>query len=141
MVDSKRPVRQLAESVTERVPTGPLGLLGGGNGVGGVSYFTVSLINGLVPVDGIDIGFNVESSSVDRGEDFDQYEFIIHSASKDAAKFIAKNEAAPTNVHRTTRKLEIVDVEQLTSNRTFSMWMVRVNSEVRSGGGTLQIIE
>lgn len=129
----KRPLRNSIEQVTEDVPRGPLGFVGEGNLVGASSYFAVALANGLVPVDGIDIGFDIESHSVKSREDgFEVHEFVIHSASRDTARFIARFKSSPSNIQALATDTTVTTIEEEKSNRTFSRWFVRV--EVRERG-------
>jgi hypothetical protein len=138
-MNPKRPLRDITENLTDNIPGGPLGITGGGNLVGGTGYFVVSAINGVVPLDGVDVGFDVESHSVERQDDREIHTFIIHSSSKDVAQFIAKYRSSPSNVQFLGRDIQITDVREEKSNRSFSRW--RVTTEVESRGGTTDVTE
>lgn len=128
----KRPLRNLAEKATDSIPRGPLGIAGKGNLVGGAGYFTVAAINGVMPLDGVDVGFEVESHEVERTDGREVHTFIIHSASKDVAQFIAKYKSSPSNIQFMGRRIEITNVAEEKSNRSFSRWRVRTEVEGRT---------
>jgi hypothetical protein len=127
-MDTERPIRSLVESGTSKIPRGPLGVVGGGNAIGGAGYFTISFINGLNPVDGLDVGYTIESHEIVERNDETGKEvhiFTIHSASEDVARFIAKFRSSPTITQALSRDVEVTDVTEEKSNRTFSRWRVR----------------
>lgn len=121
----KRPLRSLAEKATDNIPRGPLGIAGKGNLIGGAGYFTVATVNGVLPIDGVKLGFEVESHNVERMDDKEVHTFIIHSASKDVARFIAKYKSSPSNIQFVGREIKITDVDEEKSNKSFSRWRVR----------------
>lgn len=126
-----RPIRNLIEKGTSSVPRGPLGFLGKGNAVGAVNYFVVSAINGVIPIDGLEVGFNIESHSVDRSGDEDVHTFVVNSANKDVARFAAKFKAAPSNIDFTLQDTEVESVEALEERSTFTTWEIIVLVEER----------
>lgn len=123
---SKRPVRDTLEKGTSRIPKGPLGVIGNGNLAGGIGYFTVSTINGLIPIDGVDVGFNVESHSVERENGKETHTFHINSANRDIAKFTAKFKSNPSNLDFLVRDVNVQDVEKVRERRWFTTWEVTV---------------
>lgn len=131
-MENKRPLRSLSEKVTDRIPRGPLGIAGKGNLIGGVGYFTVATVNGVLPIDGVKLGFEVESHNVERTDNKEIHTFIIHSASKDVARFIAKYKSSPSNVQLMGREIKITDIDEEKSNRSFSRWRVRTEVEGRT---------
>lgn len=128
----KRPVRDSLSRLTEKIPKGPLGVLGRGNGIGAAGFFTASAINGVVPLEGVDVGFNVESHNVDRRGNVEEHTFLVHSASENVARFVGKFRSTPTNLNFATDEVEVVLVEELIPRRGFSLW--RVKAEVQTKG-------
>lgn len=130
-----RPLRDKIESATERVPSGPLGFTGDGKIIGGVGFLTLSTINGVNPLDEVDVGYNIESSTVKRNpeEDTKRFTYIINAASKDIAKFVAVFNSRSSIVGNVTRKAEILRVENIKERRWMSDWRIVV--ETRSSAG------
>lgn len=132
-----RPLRDLFEKTTDKLPEGPLGFFGRGNAVGATNYFTVALINGIIPIDGIRIGFDVESHSVERDDDTEIHTFIINSYNKDVARFIAKFQSAPSNVDFFSQETEVLSINPVKERSTVTTWKaiveVKERDEVRSG--------
>lgn len=127
-----RPLRNITEDVTKEVPHGPLEAVGDGNAVGAVGYFTVSLINGLNPIDGFDVGFDIESHEIKRQGEKEMHIFKIHSTNRAVARYAGKFKSTPTRLNYITDDVEVMDVEKLKDRRGFSLWEVR--TEVDAGG-------
>lgn len=126
---AKRPLREASESITSQIPDGPLGIVGKGNVLGGLRYFQVSTINGILPLDGIRVGFQVESHSVDRSGDGEVHEYVIHAASKNVVRFLADYKSAPSNVNFFTREKKSVEIEKIKERRWMTTWRARVEIE------------
>lgn len=124
-----RLVRNTFESATDKIPRGPLGFIGGGNTVGAANYFVVALINGIIPIDGVDVGFDVQSHSVERRDGVEVHTFEINSYNKDVAEFLSRFRAAPSNVDFITEETEIVSIEPIKERSTVTTW--RVVAEVK----------
>lgn len=129
---SKRPVRETTTKLSNKIPKGPLGFLGRGNAIGAVGFFTVSAINGVVPIDGMEIGFDVETHNIDRRGNVEEHTFLVHSVSENVARFIGKYKSTPTNLNFVTDEVEVVLVEEISPRRGFSLW--RVKTEVQTQG-------
>ena len=123
---AKRPLRDLSEDITEQIPDGPLGIVGRGNVLGGLRYFQVSTINGLLPLDGIRVGFQVESHSVDRSGENEVHEYIIHATNKNVVRFLADYKSAPSNINFFTREKKDVQIEKMKERRWMTTWRARV---------------
>lgn len=131
LIQSHRPVRNTVENTLDKVPVGPLGFAGEGNLVGGATFFTVSAINGINPIDGLNVGFNTEASSVEKVDGAKVHTFFINAWSEDTARFAAKMQAAPSLIDLGIRETEIISVEEDTPRRTASTWRVMVRTETR----------
>lgn len=125
-----RPIRNLFENATSRIPRGPLGFFGRGNAVGAANYFSVAFVNGIIPIDGVDVGYDIESHSVERLDDGREiHTFVINSYNKDVARFIGKFKSAPSNVDFLSQETEIETVEPIKERNTVTTW--RVVTEVK----------
>lgn len=127
----RRPIRSTLEAVTDRVPNGPLGFVGGGNAVGAVNYFSVALINGIIPVDGLEVGYNIESSSIEQTSEGKLFTYTINAYNKDVTRFLAKFRSAPSNINFLSQRTEIEGVGLVEKRRAASTWRVRVLVEDR----------
>lgn len=127
-----RPIRSLSESISDRVPRGPLGFIGRGNAIGALGFTTVGIINTFLPIDGVDVGYNIESHSVDRQNDTERHTFEINSASKDVARFVAKINSSPSNIDFALRETEIVSIQPLVERTTFNTWEIIVEVDDRT---------
>lgn len=130
---SQRPLRGLLEKATDSIPQGPLGVLGSGNAIGGAGYFTVSAINGIVPVDGLDVGYEVKSRETELEDGIEEHTFLIYSASKDVARFVAKYQTSPTNINFIREKPEVTSVEKVQDDIFFPLWRVTSEREIPDG--------
>lgn len=126
-----RPLRSLLEKTTDKIPRGPLGFIGKGNAVGATNYFAVALANGLIPIDGVSIGFDVESHSVERQDGMETHTFIINSYNKDVARFIAKFQSAPSNVDFLSQETEVISITPIKERSTVTTWKVVVEVKER----------
>jgi hypothetical protein len=125
-----RLLREKAEAVTEKVPEGPLGFTGNGKLFGGATFFALSALNGVNPLDDIDVGYNIESSSVKRypENDLKEFEFVINAASKDVAKFVAVFKSRSSIVGNLSRTAEVLKVEKIKERRWMSDWRIVVET-------------
>lgn len=121
---SKRPLRNFVEKQTDKIPRGPLGIAGKGNLIGLTGYFTVSAANAVVPLEGVDIGFSIESHNVSRSGNIENHDFVIHSTSKDIAEAIARFKSTPTMLNSARDKVEVESVELEEERAAFSRWRV-----------------
>lgn len=126
-----RPLRSLSESVTQRIPKGPLGFLGEGNAVGAIGFTAVGIVNTFNPVSGLDAGYNIQSHSVEHNEDGEMHTFEINAASKDVARFVARLRSSPSNVDFLLRDTEVMSIEPVVERSTFNTWEVVVEVKDR----------
>lgn len=127
-----RPLRSSVESVTKRIPEGPLGFLGRGNALGAAGFTVTGILNTLIPISGVEIGYSVESHSVERQDGIEIHTFTINAASRDVARFAAKLKSAPSNIDFAFRETEVQSVEPAVERSTFNTWRVVVNVEDRA---------
>lgn len=125
-----RKLRDSVETVTDKIPGGPMGFTGGGTLIGGAGFFAVSITNGVIPLDEVDVGFNIESSSVERypEDDVKQFEFVINAVSRDVAKFAAVFRSRASVVDNISRQAEILEVENIKERRWMSDWRIVVET-------------
>lgn len=128
---SKRPIRDAVESTTDKIPSGPLSYGGGGNLLGGLGYFTVATVNGVVPIDGVDVGYSIESHNVQRRDNKEIHTYTINAVSKDVAKFVARFKSNPSNLDILGREIEVTDVTKVKERRTATTWEVTVEARKR----------
>lgn len=127
-----RPLRNTVESITEKVPNGPLGFLGRGNGVGALGFATVGLARKLTPISGVNIGYKIVSQEVRREDGIETHTFEINSASKDVARFVAKINSSPSTIDFAIRETDIKSIRPLVERSTFNTWEVVVEVEDRA---------
>jgi hypothetical protein len=126
---SKRPIRDASERTTDKIPSGPLGYGGNGNLLGGAGYFAVATLNGIIPIQGVNIGYNVESHEVRRRGNSETHTFVINAMNKNIAQFVAKFQSTPSNLDLPAREIEITDITKLKERRTATTW--RIETEAR----------
>lgn len=120
------------ENATGKIPRGPLGFLGNGNALGAVNYFTVATVNGIIPIAGVDIGYNIEGHSVRREGDVEHHNFTILATNENVAKFAAKFKSKPSNVDLAAYRITIESVSKVRERRTFTVWEINTLVEPRS---------
>lgn len=118
-----RPVRNNLEKLTERAPSGPFNIVGGGNLTGLVGFSAVTFANTLSPVP---VGYSVQSSSVSTEDDLETHEYEVWGASRDIVRFAAMREAAGPNLNFLTDSVSVMSVEEIKSRGTHSLWHIRV---------------
>lgn len=125
-----RPIRKQFDKAVKAAPRGPLGRVGEGNLAGAANYFAVSTAKGLIPIDGINAGFNVESHNIERSEGEETHTFLINASNEAVARFAASYLAAPSNIDylldKPTPQLAEVEVER----PTFPTYRVVVENSV-----------
>lgn len=127
----RTPIRSAVEGVTSRVPKGPLGFFGEGNAVGAAGFTAVGVANTFIPIDGVRVGYRIQSHSISRQKDANIHTFVINAASRDVARFAAKLNAAPSNVDFFARETDITDIDRIEKRRTFSTFRVKVKVDQR----------
>ena len=119
-------VRETLDSTLDSIPKGPAGFAGKGNLFGAANYFLVSTVNGLIPVDGVDIGFEVRSHSVEDVEDGELHRFEILASNKRVAEFTAKFDSAPTNIDYFRNRPEVQSSQVAKERDTLNLYSVVV---------------
>lgn len=121
-----RPLRTELESFLDGVPAGPLGVFGDGNVFGGAVYLTTSAIQGVTPIDGLEVGYNVESSSITRQDGQEMHTYRINAASKQVAEFAARYKSSPSNIDYIADKPEVTGTTLVKERRSLPLWEVTV---------------
>lgn len=119
-----RPLRDLQEEATSRVPRGPLGFAGKGNLVGVAGLVGVGVARALVPLSEFEPGYSIESSEREQEGDETVRTFRIHAYSADVAQFVAKRKSVPTNVDFAIRDIEVQSVEPIEKRTTTTEWEI-----------------
>lgn len=126
-----RPLRSTVESITEKVPQGPLGFFGRGNAIGATGFAAVGLARKLTPISGVNIGYKIQSQDIERTNDTEIHTFEITAASKDVARFVAKLNSSPSSIDFALRETNVESIEPLVKRSTFTTWEVIVEVEDR----------
>ena len=121
-----RPVRSELEPFFDKIPDGPLGVLGSGNVYGGATYLTASALQGLNPVDGVRIGYNFESSSVTRRNGQEMHTYRVNASSRQVAQFAARYKASPSNIDYLTDRPTVTGTSLVKERNTLPLWEVTV---------------
>ena len=119
-------IRERLIGSLDSIPEGPAGRIGGGNAFGAFNYFAVATINGLVPVDGAEVGFKIRSQSVEEVEDGELHRFEILASNKKVAEFAARFKSAPTNIDFFRNSPEIQASEVSKERDTLNQYSVVV---------------
>lgn len=127
-----RPLRSTVESITERVPQGPLGFLGRGNATGAIGFAAVGLARKLTPISGVNVGYNIQSREVEREDGIETHTFEITAASRDVARFVAKINSSPSSIDFALRETDVQSIEPIVKRSTFNTWRVVVEVEDRA---------
>lgn len=133
----RKPLRDKFTEATEKIPSGPLGKVGGGDVVGAGGFMA---IEGSKPVwqflPGIkQPGYKTVSHSAEDKGGYERHVIVITAFSENVAKFAAQYIATPSNVDFATSQTNIVDVEEVTVRRTYSTYRITVDVDER---GTLE---
>lgn len=127
-----RPIRKAAESITEKVPQGPLKFVGGGNASGAALFTIAEVLGFFTPGSSLDPGFKVQSHSVERSQGREIHTFFINAFFRDTARFASKFDAAPSNIDFLLRETHVRDIELVEERRTSSTWKVVVDVNDRN---------
>lgn len=134
-IQSIRPARDVAEQITDRIPTGPLGAVGQGNIAGFVGFVAVE--SGEIvtlPIPGLTRpGFRTVSHGMEQiGENEQRHTIVIHAASRDVAEFAAQYNAAPSNLDFLRGAVAIVDVDELDRDAGYSTYEITMDVDRRA---------
>ena len=127
-------IREQLDSSLGEIPEGPVGFAGRGKLFGAANYFAVATLNGIIPVDGLDVGFEIRSSSVQDVQDGEQHTFEILASNKRLAEFVARFESAPTNIDFIRHNPEVKSSEVSKERDTLNLYrVVTIFPEEREG--------
>lgn len=129
-----QPVRDRFEEVTDKIPEGPRGKVGGGSLVGAAGFLAVESSRPIIEfVPGVkQPGYNVTAHGTkDLGNGVERHVLTITAASEDVAKFVAKYVATPSNIDYFRSDTEVVGVEEVTERGTYSTYKITVDTRTK----------
>lgn len=129
-----QPVRDRFEEVTEKIPEGPMGKVGGGNLIGGAGYIAVESTKPIWQfVPGIrQPGYRVTAHGTkDLGNGLERHALTVTALSRNVAEFAAAYAAAPSNIDYLRSRVDIVDIEEITERGTYSTYRVTVDVDTK----------
>jgi hypothetical protein len=127
-MSEKRPLRSLAEELTENIPSGPLGSVGEGDVIGTAGFLAVESAKSVFQfVPGIKTpGYGISSHSTRNVPNGEEHEFVITALSEDVAEFVSQYESSPSNLNYLTNDKEIVGFEEITTRRGYTTYKITV---------------
>lgn len=127
-----RPLRNAQESVTGKIPTGPLGFAGGGKVTGAIGLLGVGVGRTFVPLSEFEPGYSIESEEKEVSDSgVVRRTFRINAYSRDVAKFIAKRKSAPTNADFLLRDIDVISSEPVEERSTATEWEIVTETKSR----------
>lgn len=131
----EQPVRDKFEEVTDKIPEGPMGKVGGGNIIGGAGFVAVESTKPLWQfIPGIkQPGYKVTAHGTKSlGDGKERHVLTVAALSEDVAEFAAEYTAAPSNINYLSSDIELVEIKEITERPTYSTYQatVDVNQEV-----------
>lgn len=125
-------LRRAFENGLDKVPSGPLGIVGGGNVVGAVSMTTAEIAGTVVPGSEFDPGFRIKSHNVRRQRGEERHTLEVDSFIKPTARFVSKWRAAPSGLDFFIQDVEVESVEKVRERGTSTTWKVEAVIDRRS---------
>lgn len=122
---ARKPFRNAAEGLLDKIPRGPLGKIGEGNVAGFGGYFAIKTGQlAVVPIPGVrQPGFHAISHGVQAKDDYELHIIRINAASRKVAEVACEYEiASPSNIDFVTSEVEAVDVKEIKSRPTYSTY-------------------
>lgn len=130
-----QPVRDNFEEVTNKIPEGPMGKIGGGNLLGAAGFVAVESTKPIWQfIPGIkQPGYKVTAHGTkDLGDGTERHILTVVALSEDVAEFAAEYTAAASNIDYVRSKIGTVNIEEITERATYSTYQVTV--DVTTGG-------
>lgn len=126
----EQPVRDKFEEVTEKIPEGPMGKVGGGNLVGAGGYVAVEATKPIWQfVPGVrQPGYKIDAHGTKKiGPGHERHILTVTALSQNVAEFAAQYTAAPSNVDYVRSETPIKNTKELTERGTYSTYRVTVD--------------
>lgn len=130
-----QPVRDKFEEVTEEIPEGPMGKVGGGNLFGAGGYFAVEATKPVWQfVPGIrQPGYAITAHGTKViGDGIERHVLTVTALSRNVARFAAEYTAAPSNIDYLRSEVKTVKIEELVERGTYSTY--RVTTDIITEG-------
>lgn len=127
---SETPVRDRFQEVTEKIPEGPMGKVGGGNLIGAAGYTAVSATRPILDfIPGIrQPGFTVTAHGTKQiGPNHTRHIIVISALSEKVAEFVAEYNAAPSNIDYLRSEIRLVELKELQRQRTYTIYQMTVD--------------
>lgn len=119
---SIRPLRNTQEKITGSIPE--VGPVGNGQLIGVAGFAGVTFANTISP---LPVGFDIqESRAVSTGGEIEKFEYKIWAISRDVATFVARKEAAGSNLNLLTDDTKVTRADKLRERSTHTLWDVNV---------------
>jgi len=134
-VSSTRPLRDKFESITDRIPTGPLDKVGEGDLVGLGGFVAVEATRPLIEfVPGLkQPGYKVNAHSTEKlPANIERHTVTIQAISEDVAEFVAGYTATPSNIDFLTTDIDLYNTEIVTERPTYTTFRITVDINERS---------
>lgn len=127
---NKAPVRDRFQEVTEKIPEGPMGKVGGGSLIGAIGYTAVSATRPIIDfIPGLrQPGFTVTAHGTKKiGPNHERHFIIVTAASEKVAEFVAEYNSAPSNIDYIRSNIRLVGVEEIQERATYSTYEFTVD--------------
>lgn len=133
-----QPVRDRFEEVTEGIPEGPMGKVGGGSILGAVGYLGVEFTKPIWTfVPGVkQPGYKITAHGTkDLSGANERHILTVVAISEQVARFAAKYTAAPSNLDFVIDDVDVVSVDEISERTVYSTYhmYVDVTKEEDSG--------
>lgn len=125
-----QPVRDRFEEVTDKIPEGPMGKVGGGNLLGAGGFLAVESTRPFIEfIPGVkQPGYHITAHGTKRLEDgTERHVLTVTAVTQVIAEFAAEYTAAPSNIDYLRSEIKTVDVEELTERGTYSTYQMTVD--------------
>lgn len=126
----ERPAREKFEEVTEKIPDGPMGKVGGGDLLGAAGYVAVESTKPVWQfIPGIrQPGYQVTAHGTKKIEqEVERHVLTVNAISKNIGQFAAQYVASPSNIDFVRSEVKLVDTEELTQRGTYSTYQMTVD--------------
>lgn len=123
-----RPVRDALEDATDRIPSGPLGSVGGGDVIGAAGFTAVEATKPVWEfIPGVkQPGYKVTAHSTRRVQDGEEHTLNVAAVSRDVAKWAAQYSSSPSNINFVASSKEVIEIEEVTERRGYSTYRIVV---------------